>query len=48
MCEWLDEAGIPYRVRVDGKPVLTWEIFNKSILGVQSEEPNLDWFKEAG
>jgi len=47
MCEWLDQAGIPYRKRVDGKSVLTWHVFDQALLKGGTSKPDFDWFKKA-
>lgn len=38
---WLDRNGIPYRVRPDGMPVLTWNVFDQALLTRRQRGPNL-------
>ena len=37
---WLDDQGVPYKVRNDGAPVLTLRIFEESCLMGRTDKPN--------
>lgn len=46
---WLEKRGIPYTTRRDGRPRLTWEVYNRTMLRVEhhsSTEPDLSWLED--
>lgn len=44
--EWLDDNGIPYRVRPDGMPVLTVRVYEESLLKLRITGPDFSALKK--